>query len=139
MQAYYRLAQAIRYLNQLAPDGSTLFVDSVDIAGLTGYPYALTWHFYAVATALKNAGTIAEVRRVLAAYSIQYVVHSTAPEAKWHVRSAEEGRQDPWSATYVPALFDEFLKTCSSPVFSAGGWEVRRIESCKPADRSAKS
>jgi 4-amino-4-deoxy-L-arabinose transferase-like glycosyltransferase len=139
MQAYYRPAQAIRYLNRVGPDGSTLFVDSVDIAGLTGHSYALWWHFYPVAAAVKSADSVAEIEHVLAAYSIQYVLHSTAPEAKWHVRSVEEGRQYPWSATYVPALFNQFLETCTTPVFSAGGWEVRKIRPCKLVDRSAKS
>lgn len=127
MQAYYRPAQAIDYLNRQASNVPALFIDTVDIAGLVGHPYALTWHFYPVATALKNAGSFAEIKSILSAYSIRYILHATAPEAKWHVRTAAEGRQYPWNATYVPKLFNDFLPACTTPVFSSGGFEVRKV------------
>ena len=127
MQAYYRPAKVIEHLNRVAPNAPALFIDTVDIAGLVGHPYALTWHFYPLTTAIKNAGSFAQVETMLSKYSIHYIVHSATPDARWRVRTAEEGRQYPWQATYVPVLFNQFLQTCTTPVFSAGGWEIRRV------------
>lgn len=127
MQAYYRPAKVIEDLNRIAPNAPALFIDTVDIAGLVGHPYALTWHFYPLTTAIKNASNFAEIKNVLSTYSIRYIVHSATPEARWHVRGAEEGRQYPWNATYVPTLFNDFLQTCTTPVFRAGGWEIRKV------------
>ena len=127
MEAYYRPAQAIDHLNRFAPNAPALFIDTVDIAGLVGHPYALTWHFYPLTTAIKDASNFTEIQNVLSTYSIRYIVHAATPDARWRVRTAEEGRQYPWNATYVPTLFNDFLQTCTTPVFSAGGWEIRKV------------
>lgn len=139
MQAYYRPAPAINFLNRLGPHASALFIDTVDIAGLVGNPYALTWHFYPLTSAIKDAPTFAAIRNTLAAYSVTYIVRSTVPVAQWKVRTAEEGSQYPWSAIYVPLLFQQFVQTRTTPVFTAGGWEVRKLEPCTATQAGCQS
>ncbi len=139
MQAYYRPAPAIKFLNRLGPHVSALFIDTVDIAGLMGHPYALTWHFYPITTAIKGARSFADIRGVLAAHSITYLIHSTVPAAQWKVRTAQDGRQYPWTDIYVPLLFQEFLQARTTPVFTAGGWEVRKLDPCKAPETECQS
>jgi hypothetical protein len=129
LQTYYRPYGAINQLNRSFPGAPVLFVDTVDIAGLSAQPYALTWHFYPLTETINEARSFAEIRRALNAHSVRYIVHSTAPEAKWVVRTPEEARRSPWNTTYVPTLFNSFLEKQTFPVFSLAGWEIRQVRS----------
>lgn len=129
MQTYYRPYGVVNQLNRTYPGAPVLFVDTVDIAGLSAQPYALTWHFYPLTSAIKRADSFAEIRRALNAYSIRYIVHSAAPEAKWAVRTSEDASRSPWNTTYVPTLFNSFLEKETVPIFSAAGWEIRELRS----------
>lgn len=127
MQTYYRPYGVIDRMNHSHPGAPVLFVDTVDIAGLSAQPYALWWHFYPLTNAIKRADSFAEIRRALNAYSIRFIVHSAAPEAKWAVRTPEDASRSPWNTTYVPTLFNSFLEKETIPIFSAAGWEVRQL------------
>lgn len=101
--------KAVAWLNENYPAAPVVFVDSNQIAGLTGRAYTTTWHNAAFQNRIAAAGSPAQCMDVIQQLGIRLIVAPTRTDDVIHVA--------------LRRMVAEFTR----PEFSYAGWQVRTL------------